>query len=427
MEWNPHIVVLISLIFSGFFSGIEIAFVSSNKLQIELQNKQGVLSGKILSRFLEKPSYFIATTLVGNTLALVIYGIFMAIILEPWLALNLPEWINHDGGILILQTILSTLLVLITAEFLPKSLFLINPNKLLSFFSLPFFIIYYLMLPMVAVIVIFTRFFITKVLRKNYEEDKPVFGLTDLNNFIKTTLQGESENEESQEVNTKIFNNALEFKTVRIRECMVPRTDIVAVDEEEDIETLRELFVSSGHSKVLVYSESIDDVIGYCHSLSLFKKPKDIKSILNPILIVPETMLANELLIQFITERKSLALVVDEFGGTSGIVSIEDIIEEIFGEIQDEHDDEDWVEQRLDENTFRLSARHEIDYLNETYGWNIPEGDYDTLGGYILSITEDIPYLQQIISAPPFTFTIESKQEARIDTVKVEIYSPGKD
>lgn len=422
MEYYYITVVIISLIFSALFSGVEIAFVSSNKLQIELQSKQGFLSGKILAKFLERPSRFIGTTLVGNTIALVIYGIFMTYILQPILEQNLPSTFNNEATILILQTIISTLIVLTLAEFTPKSFFLINPNWLLSVFALPMVIIYYIMYPLVYVVVILSRFMIKRILGLNYSEDKPVFRLTDLNNYIKSTLKIDHA-ESKIDANTRIFNNALEFKTVRVRECMIPRTDIVAVDIEDDIQTLKDAFIESGHSKILIYQESIDDIVGYCSSITLFKKPKDISSILSPILIVPETMLANELMIQFITEHKSIALVVDEFGGTSGLVTIEDIIEEIFGEIQDEHDVEDWVEQKIDEENYLLSARHEIDFLNEKYNWNLPTGDYDTLGGYILSITENIPSVNDVIEATPFNFTIISMQENRIDTVKLNIKS----
>lgn len=416
-------VVVISLILSAFFSGVEIAFVSSNKLQIELQNKQGYINGRILAKFLQKPSLFIGTTLVGNTIALVVYGIFMALILQPVLEQNLPDIFNNEATILLLQTIISTVLVLAVAEFTPKSFFLINPNWLLSVFAIPLLIVYYLMYPLVLVVVLLSRLMITKVFGLRYSEDKPGFGLTDLNNYIKTTLKSDRAENIKIDANTRIFNNALEFKTVRVRECMIPRTDIVAVDIEDNIQVLKESFVESGHSKILIYRESIDDIVGYCASMALFKKPKDIASILSPILIVPETMLANELMIQFITEHKSIALVVDEFGGTSGLVTIEDIIEEIFGEIQDEHDDEDWVEQKIDEENYLLSARHEIDFLNEKYDWNIPMGDYDTLGGFILATTENIPNVNDIIEVPPFIFTIMSMQENRIDTVKLNIKS----
>jgi CBS domain containing-hemolysin-like protein len=256
------------------------------------------------------------------------------------------------------------------------------------------------------------------VLRLEYAEDRPVFGLTDLDHFIKNTTQVDHQ-ENKVELDKRIFNNALEFKTIKVRECMIPRTEVVAVDVEDEIDELRKAFTDSGHSKVLVYKETIDDVIGYCHSLALFKKPASIEEILTPIIIVPETMAVNELMIQFIQEHKSLALVVDEFGGTSGIVSLEDIIEEIFGEIQDEHDDEDLVEVQINENTYSFSARLEIDYLNEKYNLELPEGDYDTLGGFILSVTENFPSLNDVVERPPFTFVIESMEENRIDMVRL--------
>jgi CBS domain containing-hemolysin-like protein len=419
MESSNLTIVLISLAFSAMFSGIEIAFISSDKLHLELRGKQGTWTGKVLARFSKRPSRFIATTLVGNTVALVIYGIFMATILEPVLYRSLPDVINNEGFVLLAQTLIATMLVLVTAEFTPKSLFLINPHKMLKLFALPMQLIYWIMQPVVFVVVTLSKFMIVKVLRLEYSEDKPVFGLTDLNNYLRRLMEN-MENPQV-EVDTKIFNNALEFKTVRVRECMIPRTEIVAVDVEDSIDELKSAFIESGHSKILIYNETIDDIIGYCSSQELFKKPESIKKILTPIIIVPETLLANELMIQFINERKSLALVVDEFGGTSGIVSIEDIIEEIFGEIQDEHDDEDLIEQQVGEDTYLLSARHEIDYLNETYQWHIPDGDYDTLGGYILSIHEDIPDLNEIIKIPPFVFTITALQDNRIDEVKVKV------
>ncbi len=425
MDYYSIIAVLICLLFSALFSGIEIAFISADKLRIELANKNGKLYGKLLSRFVKQPTRFIGTTLVGNNIALVLYSFFMATLLEPFLTTHLPSSVNNDVTILILQTVLATFLVLVVAEFTPKSVFLIDPNGLLSGFAVPMTIIYYILYPVVSIIDKISKFTIIHILGFDYREDKPVFGLTDLNNYIKNTLSEEVIEQKpdhlnpNPRVNTKIFNNALEFKTVKVRECMIPRTEVVAVDVEDSLDELKEAFINSGHSKIVVYKESIDEVIGYCHSLELFKKPKSISQILTPIIIVPETMPANELMIQFITEHKSLALVVDEFGGTAGIVSIEDIIEEIFGEIQDEHDAEDWVELKIDENTYLISARHEIDYLNEKYNWEIPAGDYDTLGGYILSITGEIPTTGNIIRVPPFTFTVMSMRENRIDNVKI--------
>ena len=420
MDSNYIVYVVITLIFSAFFSGIEIAYISANKLQIELQKKQGMWSGKVLSKFLARPGQFIGTTLIGNTIMLVLYGTFMAFLLDEPLRNLFPESFNNEAVILISQTVLSTLLVLITGEFLPKSLFMLDPNRMLNFFALPFLIIYSVMYPIVWLIVALSKGFITQVLRLEYNEEKPVFTITDLNSFIKDQM-GQNRNSGKVEVDSKIFDNAIEFKTVRVRECMIPRTDIVAVEVMDTIEDLKQVFEESGHSKVVVYRDSIDEVIGYCHQLELFKKPKSIEDILTPIIIAPESALANELLIQFIQERKSLALVVDEFGGTSGLVSMEDIIEEIFGEIDDEYDNEALTEQLIGELEFLLSARLEIDYLNEKYAWNLPEGDFETLSGFILSQTENLPNIGETITYGRFTFTIVSKQAHRIVTVRLKI------
>lgn len=416
--------VIATLLFSAFFSGMEIAFISSNKLQIELQRKQGSLVGRVLSTFVNKTGQFIGTTLMGNTVSLVLYGIFMAFLLEDPIQMILPESLNNEAVVLVVQTIFSTLIVLVTAEFIPKSLFMLNPNSMLTFFALPFLVIYFLMYPIVWAVVGLSRFFITKILRLEYSEDKPVFTVTDLNSFIQNHLNKEKE-EGKADIDTKIFDNAVEFKTVRIRECMVPRTDIVCVEIEDSIEDLKEVFAESGHSKVIVYRETIDDVIGYCHQLELFKKPKTIEEILTPIIIAPESALANELLIEFIQERKSLALVVDEFGGTSGIVSMEDIIEEIFGEIEDEYDNDDLIEQKTGDYEYLLSARHEIDYLNDKYGWELPYGDFETLSGLILSLAENLPKKGESVVFGPYTFTIMTKQDHRIDSVKLKINSSG--
>jgi CBS domain containing-hemolysin-like protein len=411
---------VISLIFSAFFSGIEIAYISANKLQIELQKKQGMWSGKVLSKFLARPGQFIGTTLIGNTIMLVLYGTFMAYLLDDPLRNLFPESFNNEAVFLISQTVLSTLLVLITGEFLPKSLFMLDPNRMLNFFALPFLIIYSIMYPVVWLIVALSKGFITQVLRLEYNEEKPVFTITDLNSFIKDQM-GQKRTAGNVEVDSKIFDNAIEFKTVRIRDCMIPRTDIVAAEVSDSIEELKKVFQESGHSKVVIFRESIDEVIGYCHQLELFKKPKTIEDILTPIIIAPESALANEILIQFIQERKSLALVVDEFGGTSGIISMEDIIEEIFGEIDDEYDNEALTEQLIGELEFLLSARLEIDYLKEKYGWELPIGDFETLSGFILSQTENLPNIGETITYGRFTFTIVSKQAHRIETVRLKI------
>ncbi len=408
--------IVVSLLFSALFSGIEIAFISADKLHLEVLSKKGIISAKLLSGFATKRSSFLATMLVGNNLSLVLYGILMAKLLEPWLF----SLVANDVFVLMVQSILSTLLVLVTAEFLPKSIFMLNPHTMLRVFAFPVAAIYYALYPVVFFIVHISRFIITKVLRFEYSEDKPVFGLTDLNNYIKKNILN-IEQEEESEIDAKIFNNAIEFKSIRVRECMIPRTEIIAVDYTDDIDELKSAFIESGHSKILVYKESIDDVIGYCHSLELFKKPESIKDILTPILIVPETMPANELLVQFITDHKSIALVVDEYGGTSGIVTMEDVIEEIFGEIRDEHDDEYLEEEKIDDHNFILSARHEIDYLNDKYDWELPTGEYDTLGGLILTVNEDIPEVNDVILIHPFHFTVFTMQDNRIDKVKLTI------
>lgn len=416
--------IIAALVFSFFFAGIEIAFLSANKLQIELQGKQGVLWAKIMSGYLKNPSSFIGTTLIGNTLSLVLFGIHTTALFEPILARILPESLNHALPMLLIQTLASTSIILFTAEFLPKSLFLINPNLMLAALAVPFRILYFPLWPIMFTIVSLSKFVIVHVLRLEYSEAKPVFGLTDLNNYLKNMFKVRHENEDVA-LDKKIFHNALEFKTVKIRECMIPRTEITAVSQEEGINKLKEAFVESGHSKILIYRETIDDVIGYCHSSALFKKPKNIDEILTPIIIVPETSMANELMVQFIKEHKSLAVVVDEFGGTSGLVSMEDVIEEIFGEIEDEHDEDDLIEQKLDHQTYLLSARHEIDHLNDTYGFHLPQGDYETLGGLILSYTEDFPDAGDSISIPPFRFTIQSTDDNRIDTVKLVVETQG--
>ena len=412
--------VIASLAFSFFFSGIEIAFLSANRLQVELQGKQGSLSGRIISYFLQNPSRFIGTCLVGNTLALVVFGNSMAVAFEPVLLANLPESLNSEVPMLIIQTAISTLIILSTAEFLPKSLFLINPNLMLSTLAVPFALTYAILTPISYTILGLSKFFLKQVVRMNYSEEKPVYGLTDLNHFLRN-MQKVSHEDEEIGLDKKILHNALEFGTVQVRECMVPRTEIIGLGVDEGLERLKATFIESGHSKIVVFRETIDDPIGYCHSAGLFKNPQTIEEILTPISIVTETSMANDLMVQLIRERRSLAIVVDEFGGTAGLISMEDVIEEIFGDIEDEHDADDLVEQQLDERTFLMSARLEVDYLNEQYHWHLPIGDYETLGGLILSYTEDFPKKGETLMVPPYTFIIQSTKGNRIETVKVEV------
>lgn len=422
MVSSALVIIIICLLLSALFSALEISFISADKFRIELEKKQGSYAANLMSFYQKSPSRFIISMLVGNNVTLVIYGIFMALALQPWIdqvmvALNLGS-----GSVveLLLQTVVSTLVVLITAEFLPKSLALINPNGMLRAFALPVSLIYYILWPAVALVNSTTRFIIKHVFKSEYSDTQPAFGLTDLNNYLKRHLNS-SQSEDKIEVSTKIFNKALEFKNIRVRECMIPRTDIIAVDLEDGLTALKSAFHESGHTKIPVYRESIDEIIGFCHALSIYKKPKQMEDILSPIVIVPETMPARELLVQFTAQRKSIALVVDEFGGTAGLVTIEDIVEQILGEIQDEHDDEDYIEEQLNDREYLMSARHEIDYLNKSYKWDIPDGDYETLGGYILSVTENIPKEGDIIITPGFQVEVISVTDARIDTVKISL------
>ena len=420
IQTPQYVGIILAMVFSAFFSGVEMAFVSSNKLYFELKAKQNILSAKIIAHFNQSPSQFIGTMLIGNTLSLVAYGIFMEEFLHHLILANLP-WITNVIIARLIASIVATIIILTTSEFTPKSIFLINPDAILEFLAIPIWIINTLMFPLVWLTVGLSKWFITRVLRLSYSEEKPAFGLTDLNHYLQN-LNRKVSTEEENEVDTKIFHNALEFKQVKVRDCMIPRTEITAIEIEEGIEGLKKVFIESGHSKVLVYEETLEEVLGYCHSLALFKKPKDIQSILTSIPIVPEAMPANDLMLKFSKERKSLAIVVDEFGSTSGLVSMEDVMEQIFGEIQDEFDDtEDWIEKRLDDHIFILSGRHEIDYLNEKYNWNLPEGDYETLGGMLIHLYEDIPAVNEVITLSAFQFQIMTVTDARIDTVKVLI------
>ncbi len=412
--------ILASVLFSIFFSGIEVAFLAANKLRIELLSKQGKMPAVIMRFFSQRPTWFLGTTLVGNIASLLSFGILATQAIIPLFHRVFPNFAGSVVLPVVLFSGLFTIVVMYSVEFVSKSFFVINANRMVSALAVPFALIGVVLFPVVYAIISLARFFSLYVFRLDYSMDKPVFGLTGVDNYL-GTMHRSGQWEQNIELDKKIFTNVLQFRSVRVRDCMIPRTEIVAVRLEDGIQKLHEAFIESGHSKIPIYKVSIDDVMGYCHSSALFRQPSQIEEILTPIITVSEAMLARELLMKFINERKSLAIVVDEFGGTSGIVSMEDVIEEIFGEIEDEHDKDDQIEQKLDETTFLLSARLEIDYLNETYGWNLPTGDYETLGGLILSHTEDIPRQGERVDIPPFTFVIRATSRNRIQLVLLNV------
>lgn len=418
---NEFIILIGSLLAISFFSGMEIAFVSSNKLHIELLKQQESGTGKILGFFVKNASKFIGTTMICNTFALVLYDQIMSRILEEPLQHLLHNYLGVEGEILeiCIHAILATIFVLVVAEFIPKTVFMANPNTMLELFAYPMKLIYWITFPIIWLIMVPTKLFIEHILRMEFSEEKPVFGLTDLNHFIANQTPSQEYKEDKADVDAKIFKNALKFKNTKVKECMRPRTDIVAIEHGEGIDELYKKFLDSGHSKILVYKESIDDVLGYVHSHAFFKNPKSIDEVLTPILIAQEITPANELLVEFIDQRKSLAIIVDEFGGTSGLISIEDIIEEIFGEINDEHDEVEQNEIKIDDKTYIFSSRLEINYLNEKYGWDLETGEYDTLGGYVISALENIPEVGDLIEIGKFQFTIISKEENRLEKIKV--------
>jgi putative hemolysin len=411
--------LIAALLACAFFSGIEIALVAANKLQIELDEKNNVLSGRILTHLLQHPARLMGTALIGYVISLVCYGFVIAGMLHVLLQAWLPESLQLAPLILVLQVLVASVIVLLTAEFLPRSLFAINHNRMLDVLAIPILLFHYLLYPVVFILVGLSKWIAERVLKIEFSEEHPVFGATDLNAYIKNRLYHPVE-EGAPEVDQEIFHNALEFKKVRVKECMVPRTEIEAVEVDEQIEVLRDAFIQTGHSKILVYKDTIDNIIGYCHQLAMFRQPSHIQEILSPVSLVPESMLASELFLRFGTEHRTIAVVVDEFGGTSGIVTVEDVIEEIVGEIEDEYDYDALLEQVFPaKHLYLLSARHEVDYLNDKYDLNLPEGEYETLGGLIFSVLGEIPKPGDVVEMPPLTITILSMDDNRVNAVKL--------
>ena len=409
--------VLFSLLCSAFFSGMEIAFISSNKLKIELDNNKGEIGAKILSYFSDKPAWFIATMLVGNNIALVIYTLYMAVLLYPYLM----EAGLGSSSILLLQTIFSTIFILIFAEFLPKAIFRLNPNFILKLFSGILLVFYILLWPITALVVYLTRVILRFFGKEDGSDEKVSFKKTDLDQYLEE-LKNDLDEDEEMEHDVKIFHNALGFSEIIARDCMIPRNEIVALEINESIEDLKSQFLDTGFSRILIFKDNIDNIIGYVHSTALFKSPENIKSALMPVGIIPEAMAANHILEDFIAKNRNLAIVVDEFGGTSGIVTMEDIIEEIFGEIDDEHDQELYTQKKLSTNEFVFSARLEIDMINEKYRLGLPEKeDYETLGGLIINIAETIPQKGDEYHIDHFHFQILEVEETKIVEVYIKV------
>lgn len=407
------IIILTTLVLSAFFSGFEIAYVSSNKVHLEILKKQEGIIANVLTKLTRKPSKLLATMLVGNNVALVVYGFEMGKVMTALL----PDFFQN----VLWHTIISTLIILITAEFMPKVFFQIYANQLLKLFTIPAYFFYLLFYPLSS-LVMWISDFVLRVFFKTKGDYVPLsFTKVELVDYISEQLENVPKKEE-MDSEVQMFQNALEFSGVKAREIMIPRTEIVAVELNESIENLIATFVSSGFSKILIYNENIDDILGYVHSFDMFKKPKNIKEVLIPIVNIPETIQINEVLNILTRKRKSMAVVLDEYGGTSGIVTLEDIVEELFGEIEDEHDKDKFIEEQLSETEYLFSARLEVEYLNETYHLEIPESEeYETLGGFIVLRNEGIPTQGEVIQIPPFSFVIEACSQTKIETVRLVV------
>jgi putative hemolysin len=413
-------IIILCLILCAFFSGMEIAFISSNKIYLELEKKQDNFLSKSLTKLTEKPSKFIAAMLIGNNIALVVYGFFMGDLLMRWLLLF--NWHFSDFTSLLIQTVISTIIVLITAEFLPKVFFQIYANSLIKFFAIPAYFFYRLFYFISTFLIWISDFVLKRFFKTEGDQVQLYFSKVELGNYI-TEQMSTVEDHEEVDSEIQIFRNALDFSGVKARDVMTPRTEISAIDVTESLEDLKELFIETGYSKIVIYQNSLDDIIGYVHSFDLFKKPSSIKDIVIPVEFIPEAIYVKDAMSLLTKKRKSVAVVLDEYGGTSGILTIEDIVEELFGEIEDEHDsDEELVEKELEDNTFLFSARFDVEYLNQTYKLAIPESEsYGTLGGFIVNFTKEIPQKGDVITIENYHFIIEEATNKKIELVKMSI------
>jgi CBS domain containing-hemolysin-like protein len=399
---------------------MEIAFISSNKIYLEIEKKQDNFLSRILTKLTEKPSKFIAAMLIGNNIALVIYGFFMGELLMGWMA----SFGYHLSSLLdlLVQTILSTLIVLITAEFLPKVFFQIYANTLIKFFAVPAYVFYVLFYFISTFFIWVSDFVLKKFFKTEGDQAQIYFSKVELGNYITEQMSTVEDNEEVDS-EIQMFQNALEFSGVKARDVMSPRTEIVAIDLYDSMDELNKLFIETGYSKIVVYENSLDDIVGYVHSFDLFKKPGSIKEIVITVEFVPETIYIKDAMNLLTKKRKSVAVVLDEYGGTSGIITIEDIVEELFGEIEDEHDsEEELIEKELGDDTYLFSARFDVEYLNQTYKLHIPERDsYGTLGGFIVDFTKEIPQKGAVITIGTFHFVIEEATNKKIELVKMAV------
>ncbi len=410
-------VIVICLILSAFFSGMEIAFVSSNRIYLEIEKLQGSFTSKVLKSITQNPSRFIACMLLGNNIALVIYGIFAG---DRILQIFFPETILSGEASLVVvfyQTLISTAVILITAEFLPKVFFQLYANLAIKIFAIPVAFFYYIFYPITFLVIQFTDITLKRFFKTDSDQVQLSFSKIELGNYIEEQLES-SFDKENLDPEIQIFQNALDFSEVKTKEAMVPRAEVVAVDQDTPIEEIRTLFISTGFSKIPVFKETIDQILGYVHVFDMMKNPKTLKNILLPLAYVPETMLINDVLKLLTRQHKSISVVIDEYGGISGIVTVEDIVEELFGEIEDEYDVVDHVEKQLDENTFDFSARLEVDYLNQKYNLSLPESEfYETLGGLIAYNLGQIPNQDEKVEVPPYTFKIKKVSATKIEQI----------
>lgn len=411
-------IILLSLLFSAFFSGMETAFVASNKMQLEIEKKKDTFLAGILTKITRNPSRFITSMLVGNTISLVVYGFFMGTLILDFIQ---PVF-DHHIAILLIQTLITTLIILITGEFLPKLVFRSFSNETLKIFAIPAYLFYLLLFVISDFIMSISNFILKVFFHIKQDEVQLAFSKVELENYISEQIESARDEIDAE---IQIFQNALDFHKVRAREAMIPRTEIVAIELHESISALKQLFVETGLTRILVYNNSFDDIVGYVHTFDMFHKPRSIRSVVMPLEMVPESMMIHDVLNDLIKKQKSIAIVLDEYGGTSGLITMEDIVEELFGDIEDEHDTSIFLEEKISDTEYKFSTRLEVDYLNETYDLNLKEDNaYDTLGGLIMHYTEDIPDQDEVIDIGDFQIKILKVSASKIEEVHLKILHP---